>query len=172
MRMSTYDPNSKRQRDRASAKRSTARYAAPDFTGPLKLKFLEWLRRGYSVTKACEQIGITPRSAYRHRGAYTEFADQWDEAMEQGADELEDVAVKRAIEGVDHPIYQQGIKVGTEKIYNENLLMFLLKGKKPEKYRERHDLTSGGQEIVQSFARALMELPKYGKTRRNTPAKD
>ena len=125
------------------------------------MKFLGWLRKGYSVTKACDQIGITPRQAYAHRNAYTEFADQWDDALEAGADALEDVAIKRAVEGYTRPIYQQGIKVGQEQVYNENLLMFMLKGKKPEKYRERHDLTSGGQDLIQGFAKALTELPKY-----------
>lgn len=159
------------QRKIAARKRRLAQATVPDFTAPLKFKFLEKLRAGYSVTSACQAIGITTRQAYVHRNAYTDFAEQWDDAVDEGADRLEDVAVNRAIEGVARPIYQQGIKVGTETVYNENLLMFLLKGKKPEKYRERHDLTSGGTDLVQGFARALLELPKYG-SRRSTTAKD
>jgi len=171
MRMSEYDPNSKHAKKRQAAARHLARHYVPDFTPALKFKFLEWLRKGYTVTKACGQVGVTPRQAYTHRNAYTEFADQWDDALEEGSDLLEDVAVKRAVEGTERPIFQGGIKVGTEHVCNDNLLMFLLKGKKPEKYRERHDLTSGGEGIVQSFARALMELPKYGPSRRSDTKK-
>lgn len=134
------------------------------------MQFLEWLRKGYSVTKACDQIGITTRQAYVHRNAYDEFAEQWDDALDSGSDLLEDVAVDRAVNGTERPIFANGVRVGSTKEHNDNLLMFLLKGRKPEKYRERHDLTSGGENLVQGFARALTELPKYGS--RRSPKKD
>jgi hypothetical protein len=49
--------------------------------------------------------------------------------------------VRRALVGWKEPVYQGGKEVGTIRKFSDNLLIFLLKGKRPEVFRERHELT-------------------------------
>ena len=49
----------------------------------------------------------------------------------------EDEAVRRAHDGVDEPVFYQGKACGVVRKYSDTLLIFLLKGRRPEKYRDR-----------------------------------
>lgn len=61
-------------------------------------------------------------------------------ALDIGADSLEDEAVRRARDGYDKPVYQQGQCVGQVRKYSDTLMVFLLKGARPKKYRDNvHD---------------------------------
>lgn len=82
-------------------------------------EFLCWLREGHTVTYACEKVGISLSTVYKHRSDDTDFAERWAEAREMGVDRLEDIAIDRAVSGSDR------------------LLEFLLKGARPDKYRDR-----------------------------------
>jgi hypothetical protein len=66
------------------------------------------LTQGSSVTKSCQYAGIARQTAYDWRYADEEFAKQWDDAVEQGTDRLEDEAFRRAHDGVQKPIVYQG----------------------------------------------------------------
>jgi hypothetical protein len=55
----------------------------------------------------CEgRVGRT--TAYAHQKADVAFAEQWEHALEQGADVLEREARRRAVEGVQEPVFHQG----------------------------------------------------------------
>jgi hypothetical protein len=75
------------------------------------------------------------------------FAAEWDNAIEEAADKLEGEAWRRAVEGINKPIYYQGDLVDTVKEYSDTLMGLLLKAHRPEKYRDRMDVTSGGQPL-------------------------
>lgn len=92
---------------------------------------------GGSVTRACQAIDVARLTAYRWRDADPEFAKAWDEAKAAGLDALEDEALRRAFEGYDKPVVHQGVITDTVREYSDTLAIFLLKGGKPEKYRER-----------------------------------
>jgi len=64
------------------------------------------------------------------------YAAAFEESKEQAADLLEQEAWRRAVEGVKEPVYQKGQLVGEVTKYSDTLLMFLLKGVRPEKFRE------------------------------------
>jgi hypothetical protein len=81
-------------------------------------KFLASLRNSGNVRAACLAAGIDRRTAYRNRDNSTEFAAQWDEALQDAIDALEAVAINRA------------------RTSSDTLLIFLLKAHRPEKYRE------------------------------------
>ena len=55
-------------------------------------------------------------------------------------DRLENAARKRAEFGVERPVFQHGAEVGTVTDYSDNLLMFLLKGRRPEVFKERSEV--------------------------------
>jgi hypothetical protein len=84
---------------------------------PYERRFLNALRSGLTVTRACIEAEVAFSTVHSWRTHDPEFKAKWDEAMEQGADRLEDVARDRAVAGSDR------------------LLIFLLKGRRPEKYR-------------------------------------
>ena len=91
---------------------------------------------GGSVTRACEAVDIARMTAYRWRDEDPAFAADWDRAKAAGLDALEDEALRRAFEGYDKPIVHQGVITDTVREYSDTLAIFLLKGGKPEKYRD------------------------------------
>ncbi len=46
-------------------------------------------------------LGSKRRTAYEHRGKYAEFAQEWDDAVEDGIDGLEAIAHQRALKSSD-----------------------------------------------------------------------
>ena len=80
--------------------------------------FLAALENTGSVTAAAAAAGVHRTAAYKQRSGDKAFSLQWDDAIDQAADTLEDEARKRAFAGSDV------------------LLMFLLKGIRPQKWRE------------------------------------
>lgn len=111
-----------------------------------KAVFLAGLIEGSTVTIAAEAAGIDRATAYRWREADNEFGKAWDEALEAGTDRLEQEALRRARDGVTKPVYQGGKEVGQVQEYSDTLMIFLLKGRRPEKFRERvsAELTGAG----------------------------
>lgn len=100
-------------------------------------RLLDKLRRGYSVAAACRAEGIGRTSYYERHKDDPAFAKAADDAIEEGTDLLEDIARKRAV---------------APKDASDTLLIFLLKGRRPEKYRDnstmRHEGPDGGPLVV------------------------
>jgi hypothetical protein len=61
--------------------------------------FLDALRIKPNITAACKVARIARRTAYYHRERYEEFAADWDDAMEEGRDLIEDDMHTAAREG-------------------------------------------------------------------------
>lgn len=59
---------------------------------------------------------------------------------------LEDAAVQRARYGMDRPVFHKGKVCGYVREYSDTLLIFLLKGAKPLKYRERLNIEHTGKD--------------------------
>ena len=102
-----------------------------------KDRFLDCLIKNANVSKSCEQSGVSRRSIYEWRHLDDAFAAAWDEAVELGTDALEDEAIRRGHEGVEEPVYQGGVLVGHIRKYSDTLLIFMLKARRPEKFKDR-----------------------------------
>src|SRR5262245_36754681 len=125
--------------------------------------FLMALAECVVVELAAKTAGISRRTAFRHRATDLEFAEAWDDAIDDFADSLELEAWQRAIEGVKRIRW---VRTGTddkgrpvfERIeeYEKSdvLLIFLLKGLRPEKYRENYDLAK----VVSQLAPAASQM--------------
>jgi hypothetical protein len=100
-------------------------------------EFIAALSVGKSVTSACIEAHLPRRTAYEWRDDDEDFRAAWDAAIDAGTDLLEDEAHRRAFNGTDKPVYQGGQMVGTIREYSDTLTIFLLKGRRPEKHRER-----------------------------------
>ena len=96
-----------------------------------------------NVTEAAKLAGVHRATVWRAKTTNPAFACKWAEAEQQAADKLEQEAWRRATEGTDEPVFYKGEKCGTIKRFSDQLLMFLLKGVRPEKYRERFVLPPG-----------------------------
>jgi hypothetical protein len=113
-------------------------------------RFLEHLRTTGNVCAAYRKAGLRARSwVYERREQDAGFARQWDEALADWADGLEAEAYRRAVEGTDKPLCYRGEVFTHVKEYSDTLLAMMLKAAKPEKYRERTDVTSGGEQLQQ-----------------------
>ena len=115
----------------------------PDRVG----RFLAALRKGYSVAHACRLLRVSRVTVYKYRRENEAFRLEWEDAVQEGTDLLEDEVRRRALVGVKEPVFQKGIEVGQVTRYSDALLIFLLKGRRPEKFRDNVDLTSGGEKI-------------------------
>lgn len=102
--------------------------------------FLASLAKWGVITAATDAAGITRRWVYEYRQRDPEFAAEWDLALERYADSLEQEASRRGRDGVLEPVYQGGARVGHVRKFDSQLLLALLRGARPEKYRERVDV--------------------------------
>lgn len=93
------------------------------------------------VGKAAAAISVSRVTAYRWRKEHPDFAAAWDEGLRIATIALEDEARRRAQEGTDKPVYQNGQLVGTVREYSDTLAIFLLKACNPAKYRDRVAVT-------------------------------
>jgi transposase-like protein len=114
------------------------------YTPKKRALFLGALTEGASVTAACDRAVITRRTVYDWRKADSEFAAAWDDAIEAGTDALEDEALRRAKEKSD------------------TLLIFLLKARRPEKYKDRVSTEHSGTES-KTFEQWLDDLTGPGR---------
>jgi hypothetical protein len=102
----------------------------------VQLAFIEALADTGSVKAACKAVGRADFGAYqlrRHPEAQ-EFSAAWDAALAHGIRKIEDVAMDRALNGVEVPVYSYGKLIGKRTVYNDRLLMFMLRNRAPERF--------------------------------------
>ena len=90
-------------------------------------QFLEGFAQQGTVKGACAHAGIHRATAYRERQRNEAFAVEWADLEDELTDTLEACAVELALSG-EHP----------------RTLEFLLKARKPNVYRERHQVEVAG----------------------------
>ena len=100
-------------------------------------KVLASIAEGNTATHAVKGTGVAYRTVYQWKQDDPEFDAKWQAAMEAGTQVLEQEAKRRAIEGSDQ------------------LLMFLLRGKRPEQYRERSEVK------LETKANLVLDLIPY-----------
>ena len=130
----------------------------PHNTARQKKAFLLAYADSANVTVAATAAKVGRRTHYDWLENDAEYAAAFKAAGEDAADLLELEARRRAAEGVDEPVIHQGQMMGvwvnakgqqvakdtpgarmiplTVKRYSDTLLIFLLKGARPEKYRD------------------------------------
>ena len=125
----------------------------PDILHAKQRALLAAVAHCLSVTKACAQVGLSRQTHYAWLHQDPAYAEAFATAKQMGAEWLEDVAVARATQR-DHP--------------SDTLLIFLLKGAKPETYRDsvKHE---GRTEISELLKAVLLELHDRRQTRDVTP---
>lgn len=114
--------------------------------------FLDVLANGGTVKAGAATVGVARQSLYQARGACREFREAWDAAIEEGTEVLEAEAFRRAVTGVERPIYSRGEIVDTVHEYSDTLLIFLLKSRDPKKYRDSLKVTLVTEDDIKRIA--------------------
>ena len=98
--------------------------------------FIEALADTGSVEAASKIVDMSAVGAYylRRQPGAESFREAWRKALDLGVQRIEDVAMDRALNGVDEPLYSYGKLIGTRKRYNDRLLMFMLRNRAPERF--------------------------------------
>ena len=129
-----------------------------------KRKLLVYISTTANILRACELAGVHRDSHYAWLDSDPLYQAAFSVAMDRGIDALEAEATRRAFDGVVKPVYNNGkravdVKVddkgqvvlkdgkpiaipATIREYSDGLAMFLLKGRRPERYRERISMDS------------------------------
>ena len=135
----------------------------PDIELEPRARFLAKLAAGFSIAAACRAERIGRRTAYDWRERDEEFAKAWDAAIEEGSDILEDEARRRAHDGVTKPVYQQGALVGVVREYSDTLLIFLLKARRPQKFRDNVKVDVSGKLTLEQLVTESLHKPEEPK---------
>lgn len=105
-------------------------YKTPQQLQAQKNRFLRAVERFGTLTAGCKAARVSPHTVYEWREQDIEFTIREHEARERCADELEAVVLKRA------------------KKRSDILAIFLLKAMRPERFRERYEISHSPSEIL------------------------
>lgn len=146
-----------------AAKKSTRGRKPKGFTRETFHQILEMIRQGEKTLVAISQSGFSSSKFYQWIKDQDVAADsqefmealkraqlERDQILNQGKLEEGEAELKRrAVDGWDEPVFNQGELVGTKRKYSDTCLVFMLKALAPEKYRESaqveiHNQVHGG----------------------------
>lgn len=112
-----------------------------------KAVVLYWFRRTGALAVALRRAGIGRARHTKWLHEDEKYEQAFNSSQETVADTLEAEAMRRAVSGTHKPIYFKGEQIDTVREYSDVLLMFLLKGARPEKYRERFDVSNTAKDM-------------------------
>jgi len=95
-----------------------------------------------NITKAARMAHMSRTNHYEWLKESEDYKEAFAQAEEAVADRLEEEAWRRAVEGTVKPVFYKGQQVGGIREYSDTLLIFLLNGMRPEKYKKHssHEL--------------------------------
>jgi hypothetical protein len=97
--------------------------------------FIGAFKASYSISEAAKAVGIDRSVHYDWLRDVPGYREAFEEAKEEATQTLEDEATRRATKGVTEGVFYKGKPVGLKRVYSDALLMFLLRGARPAKYR-------------------------------------
>jgi hypothetical protein len=109
----------------------------------MKAVVLARYRETGRVDLACKAAGLGRQTHYNWIYADPQYKADFEKCRNAVVQLLEDEAMRRAVEGVPKPISVNG-ETKTIREYSDTLLIFMLKGAAPEKYRERYEHAISG----------------------------
>lgn len=111
---------------------------------PWRSNFLKAFEKTGVVSYACKAAKVSRQTVYQERQRNEEFALAWADIELRTTEAMEREAIRRAAEGVDKPVFQGGKEVGTVREFSDTLLIFMLKARRPDVYRDRVDVNHSG----------------------------
>lgn len=118
---------------------------APALTQQQQTDFVAHLISSGSMQKAADSIGVSIASVRLALSADPALWGAAESAIRScRVAILEDEAMRRAVDGVEEPVFQGGQLVGTKRVYSDSLLKLMLQAADPARYGDsrRVDITS------------------------------
>jgi len=103
--------------------------------------YVETLRETGEPAAAAEACGFTLATVRKHGVKDLEFAEAALEALQSYRATIAAEIHRRAIEGVDEPVFQGGVCVGYKRKYSDALLLAHAKRHMPEEYGDKRVVT-------------------------------
>lgn len=113
-------------------------------TAQRKRAFLADFERHGILSTAARAAGVSRRCVYLWQEKDEQFVLAFRQAEIEATERLEQELFRRAVEGVEKPVYQNGKLVGHLREFSDTLLIFSLKARAPQKYRENRLVTVEG----------------------------
>ena len=95
-------------------------------------RFLDSFRAIGNISKAAIAAGVSRKTVYNWLKNSDDFRNRFEEAEEDVRDAIREEIHRRAIEGVDEPVYQRGLLVGHVRKYSDALLIKMAQARLPE----------------------------------------
>lgn len=110
-------------------------------TSKRKKRFLANFAKLGNITYAAKAAGIDRTCHYDWLEKDEAYAERFHSAQEEAADLLEAEVLRRGVKGVIEPVFYKGEICGRVRKYSDVLLIFLLKGTRPEKFRDKMEIS-------------------------------
>jgi hypothetical protein len=125
-----------------------------EVTNPRQRAFLQALIHTPRVSFACRAAGISTVAAYKWRTNERDvaFHRALAVAVQLGLERAESEGWRRGVDGYEKPVYYQGRLIGTERVFSDTMLQFMLRANKPERYAEKVRLEGAGGGPIQTQA--------------------
>ena len=134
--------------------------------------FLLLLERDGNVSAAAAFAGVSVSAVYAAKHTDPAFEREWNEAMESCVDNAEAELLRRAMKGVEEPVFYQGAVVGTINRRSDSNLQFFLKGRRRHIYGDKTQVDlrgalATGEMTNEERAKALAEILRAAQERRD-----
>ncbi len=128
------------------------------YLGPAHwVRFINVLAATGSVSMAARQAGVTINKVATRRERYPTFAEHVLQALDFfNSAVLERAAVIRAVDGVDEPVFHDGVIVGYKRKYSDTLMVKLLEGNL-HKYRQRSETKTENTIKIELVKRIIVD---------------
>lgn len=157
------------------ARERSARLASPGlrplrpevaFSVRRRRAFLRALSQTGNLTLSCAAAGWSKDHMRTVRARDEEFDRLCHEALDTAADHVEAELFRRAVHGVEEPVWHkpkdgEPTVVGYVTKYSDQLMQTLVKGLRPEKYRERHEVQHEGSKGGVLVVPAMVPLDEW-----------
>lgn len=161
-----------RSTQRAASTRSTRPHARKTTATPRNWRkvFLRELAVDGNRQRAAEVAGVDRKTVYNHRASDAAFRAEWDAAIDQAGEYLEAEAWRRATEGVTEPltcgrglVYHEDGSLATVQKYSDSLMQTLLRGARPQKYRDNVSVSAPAALGVTVVLESIQNDPRYAE---------
>jgi hypothetical protein len=107
-------------------------------------KFIEAYRQTGNISHAARTAMVDRTTVLHLRDRNKTFKACMEEAKAEALENLEYEAWRRAHNGVEKPVFYKGKVCGSIQEYSDTLMIVLLKGNAPDKYRENSKVEHSG----------------------------
>lgn len=133
---------------------------------PNQRAFLDAFAECGTVSAACRKAGVSSSMPYEWNVDDPVFSGAFQRARDAHVDAMEAAARGRAMEGWSEPVFHNGRLVGSKQKFSDSLLMFLLRGERPQKFAAHQVVESHvSGEVVHRAADSTIQLDAVSKIR-------